>query len=527
MVLFITFKNMSEISRQLPSTDIAQSPFRDLWQLASPPGSETGRLKELGSRAQELIETFKRNSIIIKTPGSAEEQLANLESLRAETWRYEQRTFFVTQRGDMVYGGETLEKMLGNSYVPLASGFDSDTYSSLAEKHAVLAALHKLHFKSLERILLLSDGDFLIESGAGANINRINFFDAIASKNGAAFALHDLVPASPQFCLGNISPTIPYYVMPDGVEYFGELLKAAPGRTKTVMLNDVISSISLTDISSLIRSCDFGHVDRILITQTLGLARTSNILPPQYEIGGIDFKEMTINNWINFCAQNGYTEHLVRENLPLFALQAEHTASNCFFEIALQHLVRQAAAKKYLAQVYLSTKEVCFEGSAGRAIAAQIHPGYLNLIEQCAVNHISFSPFQQQFSNDPSVPDGKIKISATQLHIVLARRNVKNGQTGEMTRLPPRSFIVPKNCLAVQRAFVDLMSNSVTPDSLNKRFADKSFIWGGALFGYNFALGIVRNSKNYISKEIWKSVTNPEEYKKHFIDPLESVRVTF
>lgn len=426
------------------------NPFRDLDNVSGCDDSDPN-IAALGTRTREMQK--KMLAITGVTRGNLAD--CHGEDIRSLTTRLMARLtpnggcFVMGEEGADLYMGSR-ESLLRELPLQIVGGFGAGVTDGLESRRELLGDLTARHLATDIALLDLPKGALLIETGAGADYERLRLLRDHALSRGSRFVAHDPTPAAARDVSGQVEG-IPYLALPHRREFLAETLKDAQG-PKVITLQNVISSMAFGTIDELLTVAGLIEADRMVISQSLAVSQYTNMIPDGFHAGERG-RESYILERLMREGLIGPTQDQRKTNftMTLVSMQARNTMEMLLMEIARMQI--QIGASKISNMPHnrtlISEQNKEMDPGQARAWLEKFRPGLLLDFERGTFNTLTTGPFGERCAKEPDVPGGELRLKSIRFTLELSRQPLSApqfpSQRGQVVRrCDPKDFVTPK-----------------------------------------------------------------------------------
>lgn len=331
--------------------------------------------------------------------------------------------FLIGDKGEDLFMGHRTAIKLG--MFQTIGAFGSGVTDGLESRRQSLRTLpHRLLEAELPSIEL-GGNDLLIEMGAGADIGRISSLDSFAKEQGARLVCQDPIPAAARF-VHLQQPSIPYIASPHPSQLLGEAFNGFPGR-KVIALNNVLSSMAFGQVEEFALSAEVLKADMVSISQSLGLAKNSNMIPEGYHASESGREEMLVRSAI----RAGVLSTDSHAGVVLLSFQFDTTVQQILMELAYRTLeldMPQAGLPYQRRSILEAHEDLSPEES--RAYITRERPALLMYFRAGQFNTLSTSPFNEVYLKEEGVPKGCLRLKAAKTVVQFSKKPFGKGLAG-------------------------------------------------------------------------------------------------
>lgn len=295
-------------------------------------------------------------------------------------------------------------------------------------------------------------GGIILETGAGADFSRIKKMQEYAQRVGAKLICHDTAPLASKRSVDYLDG-VPYLALPSSSELLS-LPFADIGRPLTITLKDVVSSMAFGQMDELCEVAKNVGARKILVTQSLALAKQNNMFPEAWRFGSPRFAVYIVNTLLPLMMDYASSGQEVQPFFSYVALQVQHVIWLVMMELAKRAMCRyasQTAGLKTNRIVNVEDSTVLGGRDAAEYLSRfypEIMPGFL----EGKFNRVVSSPFGRNMSRDNTVSNGNLRVSSVRTHWEFVRGGVADIRPTKKTVVGGVSFGMA-NQVTVPREF--------------------------------------------------------------------------
>lgn len=416
-----TFRTLEEYHGQsVDMPGVTMDPYRDL---DAPSGCNDSdpRIKKIADEARGTQERLK--SITLVAPGDYHDHgFSQLHTAAMENMvpRVGEDPFFVMgERGRDV--GITSRHRLRLGIIQDSGSCLEEATGMLHEYRKTLAGLDDLQLAVHEALLDLPRGGLLVDSGAGADYNRIRRLERYARERGGRLMAHDVVPEAARAGHREV-PETPYLAIPGRSEFLGKLLAEHTGPT-VMALQNVVSILAYTDIMEIVRLLSAGDIQKLVISQSVYMSLQSNVIPCRYHPG-----EQGYNAYLIYKCIQKYGDRLMQMEdkdrtavVGLVSLQTERTMLNILMELIRHRLIQESAKQGWGHERTLVVEQSRVLDPEEAREHIKDWEGYVESFLAGEFNSVTLGCFGTQFQTDSDVHSGHLRIRSQRFNTEISR----------------------------------------------------------------------------------------------------------
>jgi hypothetical protein len=275
--------------------------------------------------------------------------------------------------------------------------------------------------QALVQSLNISENAALVTMGLNANFDRIKSIDEYVRSRSGVMLCHNDVPAvSSMFSRSSVS-NIPAFASPKFYQFLWPVLQNLKGQS-VVLLDNILSKIAPSGLHELTNLFTSMNVDKVVIAQSKLITEGSSFFP--HNMGPND---QGFSNAILLRAIPQIYTH--KGNIPtkiipsIVAGQAATTYRSLINEIVVRSFCKLLKEHAGLEDIgtSLALSSIVVDKKVGLEYIGKRFPPYLKSVLSGQSNYFRLDPWNITLVKDPRVPDGKIRLSQSEMFIKLSK----------------------------------------------------------------------------------------------------------
>lgn len=362
--------------------------------------------------------------------------------------------FVMDQKGTHLFQSTPHQIHSAEGNIQLVGTCDDAVHGQLAFRRETLLGMSNHHQDVEFSLLDLQPGTVVIETGAGTDFERIARMRDHAASHKSKLVCHDVAPRAARQVADNVEG-VPYMALPPHREFLGQALNNVSG-PRVITLQNVISSLPFGLIDELMDVGQEMTAERLMITQSLGMADENNMIPSGWRKGDKQRQRDL------FVLQSMAKAGVVTGKRPLdvslsivVSKQLDHTINLICMEMAIARMKESGAENGFgHNRTLLVSESKLMNTQEARTYLSSYFPDLVSDFEQGTFNTFAVGPFGQEDSVARGVLRGSLHFASDRFIFELSKAQfttpqIPNVPGQKVSIVPPGQFITPVNCRKV------------------------------------------------------------------------------